>query len=121
MRDADGSAHSGSIAIAHQSPPPSDHSYYSLFVGGCLTNLPPAPAYFLGAKLRLREGETSQGFAFMIVHFSATADCKGTHLGAYASTDVRTSTEERGVWYQVRGGTTTDGFTLPPGTKGVAL
>ena len=119
-RDAGSSALSGSLEIVHASPP-EGNSYFSQFVGGCVPGIVPGASTFFGGSLRFREGESSGGFAYLIVHYNDKADCKGASLGSASSTKIATTTHQRGTWHALRAGSTANAIVPPAGTKGIAF
>ncbi len=109
--DANGSDLSGAARIEHIQ---SAVEPTSMFVFQCIS----APgelagkAFFFGAKVRFREGETAGGRAFLSVEFRPDASCAMGSLGG-GYDDVYTTDVPRGVWTALTVGTTGQGIVAP--------
>jgi hypothetical protein len=119
-RDASGSDLSGSAVLTHTEPVGEDNTY--LFLAHCISGpeVQGGKAFFLGAKVRFREGETSTGMAFLSVEFRPDAACEQASITG-ATDVVEPGDARRGAWLRTKIGGPAAGVVLPEGTNSMRV
>jgi hypothetical protein len=111
-RDANGSATSGSAAVANTF---TGSAFTSISINQCVSGISAGTAYYWGGRVLLRGGETATGNTHMPVSFFDGAGCTGTNVGGTSTNSRNPATDPRDTWLAVSQGSSVAGFTAPAG------